>query len=340
MRSSVLVMLLAVSAAAAGELKIAGETKVKEYRLGKLTASGIAETAQVRWSVPRELDHRRVGHEILFTGPPGTYTISLLAIDFDAKSFSEAEVSVTIEGRGIAPAPPVPTPAPPKPDTPAPGKPDAPAALCKLRVGRSGCTATIVGPRRKDGRWDVLTANHCWGSGTKGTITLQSGKTLGVTLVEREKDSDIAWMVTDDSIPDLPFAMLAKELPAKDVKVWHAGYGVDRPGNREDGHVLGVSGGQLSFHLNVSSGDSGGGIFRSDTNELLATVCCTRSIGAKTTMWAGHCVRAAQLRPKAASHTAACDRCLYHPMLILDDDDRVPAGTDLLYHPVLIYEED
>jgi hypothetical protein len=346
MRYLMAVLCIAVAALAfGGELKITGDTKVKEHRLGKLTASGIAETAQVRWSVPAELDYRRVGQEILFTGPPGTYKVNVLAIDFDAKSFSESDVSITIEGIGktIPPTPPITKPTPPTTPPTSP-KPDAAEALCRLRVGRSGCTATIVGPRRPDGRWDVLTANHCWGSGTKGQITLKDGKTLSVTLTEKEKDSDIAWMVTDDVIETLPFAMLAKELPGKDVKVWHAGYGFDRPGNREDGHVLGASGGQLSFHLNVSSGDSGGGIFRADTNELLACVCCTRSIASKTTMWGGHCVRAAQLRPKAASakldRVDVCDRCKYHPIQILDDEDDERVSTGPLFRPVLIYDEE
>jgi hypothetical protein len=77
------------------------------------------------------------------------------------------------------------------------------------------------------------------------------------------------------------------------------GYGIDRPGNREDGRVTGAEtpDGQLQMELSVSSGDSGGGIFRSDTNELVAVVCCTTDRGRKTLMYGGSAERAGRMRP-------------------------------------------
>jgi len=50
--------------------------------------------------------------------------------------------------------------------------------------------------------------------------------------------------------------------------------------------------------LSVSHGDSGGGIFREDTGELVANVCCTKGIGLKTTMWGGCSTKALALLPK------------------------------------------
>jgi hypothetical protein len=80
------------------------------------------------------------------------------------------------------------------------------------------------------------------------------------------------------------------------------GYGVDQPSNREDGipprrrrwqH-------QLRMVLSVSSGDSGGGIFRADTNELVSVVCCTSGMARKVSMWGCSAEVARRTRPKAA----------------------------------------
>jgi hypothetical protein len=35
---------------------------------------------------------------------------------------------------------------------------DSVAALGRFRFGKAGCTATMIGSRRPDGCWDVLTA--------------------------------------------------------------------------------------------------------------------------------------------------------------------------------------
>ncbi len=77
------------------------------------------------------------------------------------------------------------------------------------------------------------------------------------------------------------------------------GYGVDLPGNREDGEVT-VSeqpDGKTSFVLSVSPGDSGGGIFRDDTGELVGTVCCTSAFARRASMSAGGVSAIRKLRP-------------------------------------------
>jgi hypothetical protein len=105
--------------------------------------------------------------------------------------------------------------------------------------------------------------------------------------------------VTDAAVDDLPVANLAAKNPPVGTEIWHMGYGIDKPGNREDGRVTGTEtrDGQLPMELSVSSGDSGGGIFRADTNELIAVVCCTTERGRKVLMFGGSAERAARLRP-------------------------------------------
>jgi hypothetical protein len=197
--------------------------------------------------------------------------------------------------------------APPPPEKPLP-KPDPRAALGRLTVGTSGCTVTVIGPRRADGRWDLLTASHCIpGRMTKGSVKMPDGRMLAVTVTVREPGSDLAWLVTDEKVESLPYANLAAKAPEPGVAIWHAGYGVDRPGNVEEGVVLAGESRdrQLSMDLSVSSGDSGGGIFRKDTAQLVAVVCCTRAIGRRATMFGGSSVRAIELRPTGKPEPAA-----------------------------------
>ncbi|MFO0876502.1 MAG: trypsin-like peptidase domain-containing protein [Gemmataceae bacterium] len=157
-----------------------------------------------------------------------------------------------------------------------------------------------MGPRRADGRWDVITAAHCTGNvGSVGEITLKTGQRYKVHVLHRATGPDITWMVLDGTPDTLPYAMVATSAPSSGTKVWHMGYGVDRPGNREEGTVTGgpAANGQLSFRLSVSSGDSGSGIFREDTGELVGVVCCTTGMGRQVTMYGGACTTALKIRP-------------------------------------------
>jgi hypothetical protein len=212
----------------------------------------------------------------------------------------EARVSVTIES--CTPVPPVP-PVPPKPDPkpPGDGKLDPVNAIGRIRFGNAGCTATVIGPRRADGRWDVLTAAHCVsGVGARGSMAMKDGRTIGIRVVAHHKTPDVAWCVTDDVIADLPYALIAERNPAVGTAIWHMGYGVDKPGNRETGTVAAGENaqGQLRMILSVSSGDSGGGIFRVDTNELVSVVCCTSGMGRQVSMWGCSAEVARRTRPK------------------------------------------
>jgi hypothetical protein len=293
---AVVLFALVPLAANAEPLRIVGETKYKPHALVRLRAEGVEPKAALLWRVhPSQGVQRATSPRGLleFAAHPGTYDVELLVISNTdgALSVEEARTIVTIESC---------TPAPPKP--PGDGKLDPVNALGRIRFDNAGCTATIVGPRRPDGRWDVLTAAHCvTGVGQRGSLMLKDGRTLGLRVVAYYPRPDVAWCLTDDVIADLPYAMIARENPKPGTAIWHRGYGVDQPGNREEGEVESGedANGQLRMRLSVSSGDSGGGIFRADTNELVSVVCCTSDMARKAWMWGAATEVIRRTRPRA-----------------------------------------
>jgi hypothetical protein len=315
MRSLLLVSLVLVcspAAARADTLHIAGETKYKPHALVRLRAEGVDAKAALLWRVhpSKGVERATTPRGVLeFAAHPGTYEVELLVIRAVGDGLQVDEARVTVEIEPCPPVPPTP-PVPPKPDPKPPGggKLDPVNALGRIRFGNAGCTATVIGPRRPDGRWDVLTAAHCVsGVGQRGTLTLKDGRTLGLRVVAHHRTPDVAWCVTEEEVADLPYALIAAKNPEPGTPIWHMGYGVDRPGNREDGTVVeGENGqGQLRMNLSVSSGDSGGGIFRSDTNELVSVVCCTSGMGRKASMWGCSAEVAQRTRPRATDDEEA-----------------------------------
>ena len=338
MRSLFAIAVLAFAPLAAGAepVRIAGETKYKPHSLVRLKAEGVDARAALLWRVYPSQDVQRATSPrglLEFAAHPGTYEVELLVITNTDGTLSveEARVSVTIESC---------TPVPPKPDPkpPGDGKLDPVNALGRIRFGTAGCTATVIGPRRPDGRWDVLTAAHCVsGVGARGTLTLKDNRSVGIRVVAFHKTPDVAWCVTDDEVKDLPYAVIAESNPAVDTPVWHMGFGVDKPGNREDGTVAERENGQgqLRMVLSVSSGDSGGGIFRADTNELVSVVCCTSGMARKVSMWGCSAEVARRTRPKAADD--ADDAWVPVPIPICKDGKREDAGSgEWTPHPIPI----
>lgn len=184
-----------------------------------------------------------------------------------------------------------PPPVPMNPTAPEPAprpKSDPEKAICRLSFPGVGCTATVIGPRRVDGRWWVLTASHCVKSvGQHGTIRLKDGRTTGVIVASLDRRSDCCWMTTETNAEDYPFALVADAAPKPGTKIWHMGYGVDVPGNREDGSVLDGpdQNGQLRMRISVSSGDSGGGIVCDSSGRVVSCVCCTTARGRVADVW-------------------------------------------------------
>lgn len=177
---------------------------------------------------------------------------------------------------------------PPVIPRPMPPRPDPMAAIGRISFGNAGCSATIIGPRRDDGRYWVLTANHCVaGQPRVGTMRLRDGRHTSLQVVNTDPRADCCWCVTDIPSEPLPYALLADQPPPIGAKVWHAGYGIDKPGNVESGKVsTGIlADGKMGMILSVSSGDSGGGICLSDTGEVVSCVCCTSGMARQVQMY-------------------------------------------------------
>jgi hypothetical protein len=335
--SSVLVIALAPVAAHADTIRITGETKYKPHSLVRLKAEGVDAKAAILWRIHPSKDVQRATSPrgvLEFVAHPGTYEVELLVITNTdgVLAVEEARVSVTIESC---------TPVPPKPDPKPPegGKLDPVNALGRIRFGNAGCTATVIGPRRPDGRWDVLTAAHCVsGVGARGTLTLKDGRTLGLRVVAHHKAPDVAWCVTDDEVKDLPYALIAAKNPEPGTAIWHMGFGVDKPGNREDGIVAESENaqGQLRMILSVSSGDSGGGIFRADTNELVSVVCCTSGMAQRVSMWGCSAEVARRTRPRATDDADETWVPVPIPIRKYGDGTRIGAGDEWKPVPIPI----
>lgn len=284
--------------------------KVKEHGLVRVKAVNVDTKAGLVWRVfpATGVSKATTPRGVLeFAAPPGVYDVELLVILAQPDGALKVdEYHATVEVVGDQPPPPKVDP--PKPQAPpsASGKLDPPKALAKMSFPPYGCTATVIGPRRADGKWDILSAAHCVAHvtvGSKGTMALLDGRKFNITVGFVDARCDVSWLTTDDvSISDMPYANLSPDNPPVGTAIWHAGYGVDKPGNREDGSITGTENGdgQLNMNLSVSSGDSGGGIFRSDTNEVVSCVCCTTAKGRRASVWGCSVNKARACRPKSA----------------------------------------
>jgi hypothetical protein len=303
MRNLLMALALLALAPIAEAATITGSLKYKPHSLVRLKAEDVDAKSAMIWRVsPSKNVHRAASPRgvLEFAAAPGSYEVTLLVIRQNADGGLEVdEATVTVEMEGCQH-----DDSPIKPAPGDKGKLDPAKAISRIRFGNAGCTAAPIGPRRSDGRWDVLTAAHCVSEvGQRGTMITQDGKSYAVRVVLLDKTSDVCWLVTEESIDGLAYANLAKANPAVGTKVWHAGYGIDRPGNREEGEVQAEEDnrGQIRFLLSVSSGDSGGPILTLDGNEVVGTVCCTMERGAKVSMWAGSARVAQRLRAGLAS---------------------------------------
>jgi len=182
-----------------------------------------------------------------------------------------------------------------------PPKRKAEDAIGRIQFGNAGCTATVIGPvGPNDTKLDILTAAHCVKVGGVGKMLLKNGTTLAVQCVARDPASDAAWLVADHPGGDVAFLLLADAPPQDGEVVWHQGYGIDRPGNRESGVFRGTAPGalQCKFRLSVSPGDSGGGIILDSDSRVISPVCCTTKLAGTGDVWGANPVASARIRPK------------------------------------------
>lgn len=187
----------------------------------------------------------------------------------------------------VEPEPRPPRPAPPKPEPKEPD-PDPWNAIVRIGSGNVGCSATVIGPKRPDGRYWVLSAAHCVErTGQRWTMKFRDGRTGGLTVVNFNRTSDFAWMVTDADSVVYPYALLAEKTPPNGAGIYHGGFGTDVPGNKENGTLVAQpnSEGQVQMRLSVSSGDSGGGIAWDMNGQVISCVCCTTGRGQFADVW-------------------------------------------------------
>ena len=177
------------------------------------------------------------------------------------------------------------------PDKPPPDdKPDPLNAIGKIAMQGGYCSGTVVGPRRSDGRWLIVSASHCFKRvGEDATFITRDGISRKITVIAIDRKPDIAICSTDTGQGKMSFTYIADGTPPGGTAIWHAGFGQDRPANREDGKVIGGpdNNGQVQYELSVSPGDSGGGIVTDSDGHLLSPVCCTTNLAARGRVWGG-----------------------------------------------------
>jgi len=186
-------------------------------------------------------------------------------------------------------------PAPPKPSVQTQFDPSN--AIHKVIMQRGYCSGTIVAHSessvlRPDKRLWVVSAAHCFGEvGNKVQHQLRDGRTLVGTVCAIDRGADCALVITDpitESFGVVPYTTVAS-IGSYSVgnPVWHQGFGVHIPGNKEIGKIADLTNqrGQVRYRLSVSQGDSGGGIIHDATGRLLSPVCCTTQLNAMGDVW-------------------------------------------------------
>lgn len=162
------------------------------------------------------------------------------------------------------------------PDIPSPGNVDPLKARCQVRHGNAGCTAVFLPSNDAEFAY-LLSAYHCVpGVGGTGEARTTYGETFRTKVIAGDQRSDVAILTSQEPYQTRYFAELAEDNAPAGTPIWHAGYGIDRPGNVERGQVIAPDdgNGQTRMQFNVSSGDSGGGIYREDNGQIISTVCC------------------------------------------------------------------
>ncbi len=207
-------------------------------------------------------------------------------------------------------------------------------AIGKIQFGNAGCTGTIIGPVRSDDKTlQILTAAHCVRVGDRGKMSLKDGRILEVKCVSRDADSDAAWLTAANPGGNIPYALLAEQLPSDGELVWHQGYGIDKPGNRESGVFRGITanGKQAEFSLSISPGDSGGGILLDRAGRVVSPVCCTTRLSGVGRVFGATPEASARIRPTTIE--TADEPTLYWPVLPVPEGDAPATAYGNWYVP-------
>jgi hypothetical protein len=114
--ASALVVALAWCAGGWGQMVVRGDQQVPAHRLARLTAEAVDPKAAVIWDVSPDgvADVAEFDRSLVFTGPPGRYSVRCIVVRLSPDGRTEAQTvrTVVVIGDAVPPAPPVP-PSPP-----------------------------------------------------------------------------------------------------------------------------------------------------------------------------------------------------------------------------------
>jgi hypothetical protein len=134
------VLLLFTSTLHARPPVIKGDRTYKQYEPIVLKATEItSKAAQFLWDVGGAAQFVEAGDTLYIWAPPGSYTVRLTTVDFEAKKVERTAFSFNVEGKAPDPKPP----APPGPNPPGPNPPGPTTGLRVLILYESADASKI-----------------------------------------------------------------------------------------------------------------------------------------------------------------------------------------------------
>lgn len=102
--------------------KVRAEKEYAEHEKIILRAEDVSsKSAQFLWDIDGDAQTEEVGNKLYVWARPGTYRVTLTAVDFDSKKIERARFTFKVNGKN-GPTPPGPGPTPPGPPGPGPTK--------------------------------------------------------------------------------------------------------------------------------------------------------------------------------------------------------------------------
>ena len=155
-------------------------------------------------------------------------------------------------------------------------------------------SGSVVLPQRKDGRWYILTANHCTSKiDSPIEIVFDNKSVIKGKVVAKDSHHDIAWVITDEKDLKLKGAELGDSLPKQSQKVCFFGYGGKsfRKGKVNNQYLISEDN-LVWYDFPAISGDSGCGIFCESSKKIMGVLSC----GTKQHTGAGNIIAARNLK--------------------------------------------
>lgn len=105
--------------------KVKGDRSYRPYEKIVLVADDVEKGSQILWDVDGDVQTEEKDNVLHVWAKPGTYRVTMTAINFDSKKVTRAKYTFTVQP-DVAPTPPTP-PDPPKPPAPPPSPAPIPA---------------------------------------------------------------------------------------------------------------------------------------------------------------------------------------------------------------------